>query len=88
MSVLWLEKVVRNWHNVTHHKLLMVYHYRRLLVIDMLSVDTNFNSELFKGLLRERERERELTLTFQSLAVSLRTTRFNVKKFYMVLALR
>jgi len=28
------------------------------------------------------------TLTFQSLAVSLRTARFNVQKFYMVLALR
>ena len=27
-------------------------------------------------------------LTFQSLAVSLRTTRFNIKQFYMVLALR
>ena len=27
-------------------------------------------------------------LTFQSLAVSLRTTRFNIQKFYMVLALR
>jgi hypothetical protein len=29
-----------------------------------------------------------ITLTFQSLAVSLRTTRFNTQKFYMVLALR
>ena len=28
-----------------------------------------------------------LILTFKSLAVSLRTTRFNIKKFYMVLAL-
>ena len=27
-------------------------------------------------------------LTFQTLAVSLRTTRFNIQKFYMVLALR
>jgi hypothetical protein len=27
-------------------------------------------------------------LTFKSLAVSLRTTRFNIKKSYMVLALR
>ena len=27
-------------------------------------------------------------LTFQSLAVSLRTARFNIQKFYMVLALR
>jgi hypothetical protein len=27
-------------------------------------------------------------LTFQSLAVSLRTTKFNIKKFCMVLALR
>jgi len=27
-------------------------------------------------------------LTFQSLAVSLRTTKFNVQKFYVVLALR
>jgi hypothetical protein len=30
----------------------------------------------------------ELHLTFESLAVSLRTTRFNIKKFCMVLALR
>ena len=29
-----------------------------------------------------------LPLTFQSLAVTVRTTRFNIKKFYMVLALR
>jgi hypothetical protein len=29
-----------------------------------------------------------LALTFQSLAVSLRTTRFNIQKFYIVLALR
>ena len=29
-----------------------------------------------------------LILTFQSLAVSLRTTKFNIQKFYMVLALR
>jgi hypothetical protein len=28
------------------------------------------------------------TLTFKSLAVSLRATRFNIQKFYMVLALR
>ena len=27
-------------------------------------------------------------LTFKSLAVSLRTTRFNIQKFYMALALR
>jgi hypothetical protein len=27
-------------------------------------------------------------LTFKSLAVSLRTTRFNIQNFYMVLALR
>jgi hypothetical protein len=27
-------------------------------------------------------------LTFQSLAVTLRTTRFNIQKFYMALALR
>ena len=27
-------------------------------------------------------------LTFYSLAVSLRTTRFNIKKFYILLALR
>jgi hypothetical protein len=27
-------------------------------------------------------------LTFQSLAVSLRTTKFNIQKFYMMLALR
>jgi hypothetical protein len=34
-------------------------------------------------------KDREITiLTFKSLAVSLRTTRFNFKKFYMVLALR
>jgi hypothetical protein len=30
----------------------------------------------------------ELALTFQSLAVTLRTTRFNIKKFYVVLTLR
>jgi hypothetical protein len=30
----------------------------------------------------------KLTQPFQSLAVSLRTTRLNIKKFYMVLALR
>jgi len=29
-----------------------------------------------------------LTLTLKSLAVSLRTTRFNIQKFYMVFALR
>ena len=29
-----------------------------------------------------------LSLTFKSLAVSLRTTRFNIQKFYMVLAVR
>jgi hypothetical protein len=29
-----------------------------------------------------------LGLTFSSLAVSLRTARFNIRKFYMVLALR
>jgi len=29
----------------------------------------------------------KLGLTFKSLAVSLRTTRFNIQKFYMVLAL-
>jgi hypothetical protein len=29
-----------------------------------------------------------LGLTFRSLAVSLRTTRFNIQNFYMVLALR
>jgi len=29
-----------------------------------------------------------INLTFESLAVSLRTTRFNIQKFYMVLALR
>ena len=29
-----------------------------------------------------------LLLTFQSLAVTLRTVRVNIKKFYMVLALR
>ena len=29
-----------------------------------------------------------ILLTFQSLAVSIRTTRFNIQKFYMVLALR
>jgi hypothetical protein len=29
-----------------------------------------------------------LTLAFKSLAVSLRTTRFNIQNFYMVLALR
>jgi len=28
------------------------------------------------------------SLTFQRLAVSLRTTRFNIQKYYMVLALR
>jgi hypothetical protein len=29
-----------------------------------------------------------LSLTFQSLALSLRTTRFNIQKFYMMLTLR
>ena len=29
-----------------------------------------------------------ISLTFQTLAVSLCTTRFNIKKFYMVFALR
>jgi hypothetical protein len=29
-----------------------------------------------------------IRLTFQSLAVSLRTTKVNIQKFYMVLALR
>jgi len=31
---------------------------------------------------------KRFALTFQSLAVSLRTTRFNIQKFYMVLASR
>jgi hypothetical protein len=30
----------------------------------------------------------QFNLTFQSLAVSVLTTRFNIQKFYMVLALR
>jgi hypothetical protein len=29
-----------------------------------------------------------VTLTFQSLAISVRSTRFNIQKFYMMLALR
>jgi len=52
----------------------------------------------FKGLIRDRKHtenkvrmlylERDNDLTFKSLAFSLRTTRFNIKKFYMVLASR
>ena len=34
------------------------------------------------------EKKKILRLSFHSLAVSLRTTRFNIEKFYMVLALR
>jgi hypothetical protein len=37
---------------------------------------------------QRREHPKVLALTFKSLAVSLRTTRFNIQKFYMVLALR
>jgi hypothetical protein len=33
-------------------------------------------------------RRLQWSLTFYSLAVTLRTTRFNIKKFYMVLTLR
>jgi hypothetical protein len=32
--------------------------------------------------------QQNVKLTFQSLAVSLRTTTFNIQKFYVVLALR
>jgi hypothetical protein len=37
---------------------------------------------------KRRDTVNSYKLTFQSLAVSLRTTRFNIQKFYMVLALR
>jgi len=36
---------------------------------------------------KKRKRKKVICLTFQSLAVSLLTTRFNIKKFCMVLAL-
>jgi len=35
-----------------------------------------------------RLRYKRFALAFQSLAVALRTTTFNIQKFYMVLALR
>jgi hypothetical protein len=45
-------------------------------------------SNLFdKVLYMEFKLAKFLQLTFKSLAVSLRTTRFNIQNFYMVLAL-
>ena len=53
-----------------------------------------FNPEIMNGFRRNvtyikvLHENFQAKLTFQSLAVSLRTTRFNIQKFYMALALR
>jgi hypothetical protein len=44
------------------------------------------SSELW--VVHDQELHVEVYLTFQSLAVSLRTSRFNIQQFYMVFALR
>jgi hypothetical protein len=47
-----------------------------------------FCTEEFSSVLLHARNQYIKLLTFKSLAVSLRTTRFNIQNFYMVLALR
>jgi hypothetical protein len=58
------------------------HHEEKLHFVHTVYLCVSYNSQNSHGPLRQT------LLTFQSLAVSLRTPRFNIKKFYMVLALR
>jgi hypothetical protein len=57
------------------------------LVLDKTSLEINFRFPKIVGISSLPPIPERLLLTFWSLAVSLRTTRFNNKKFYTVIVL-
>jgi hypothetical protein len=81
------QRVIRKcWGSVIKYARKVCFHSIRNTLITKCGNHPHWN--LLINLSSVFHTEDHLCLTFQSLSVSLRTARFNIQKFYMVLALR